>query len=126
MKAIRIDHVQINVTDLARARLFYETVLELVETPRPESFTFAGVWYRVGDVDLHLVIREAEQTSARHFCLWVDDAKAAAKTIEAAGYPVTWDTKFKIRGVDRFFVFDPDGNRIEIQGADGTGSSRWE
>jgi len=29
--------------------------------------------------------------------------------------------KHKISGIDRFFVYDPDGNRIEIQGADGSG-----
>ena len=124
--AIRVDHVQINVTDLPRARQFYGGLLELDEIPRPESFTFAGCWYRIGDVDLHLVVREPEPTSARHFCLWVANVNAAAKEIESAGYHVNWDHKFKIPGVDRFFVFDEDNNRIEIQGADGSGQSRWE
>ena len=123
--AIRIDHVQINVTDLARARTFYENVLSLKETPRPASFDFAGCWYRIGEVDLHLVVRAAEPLSARHFCLWVSDVHAAAKAIEAAGCQVIWDHKYKINGVERFFVFDPDQNRIEIQGSDGTGVSRW-
>jgi catechol 2,3-dioxygenase-like lactoylglutathione lyase family enzyme len=125
-QAIRIDHVQINVTDLPRARRFYGGLLALVETPRPESFDFAGCWYRIGEVDLHLVVRDPEPLSARHFCLWVSDVHATAKSIEAAGYPVKWDLKYKIRGVDRFFVFDEDNNRIEIQGSDGTGESRWD
>jgi glyoxylase I family protein len=123
--AIRIDHVQINVTDLARAKKFYGDVLGLREVPRPESFTFAGCWYRVGDVDLHLVVRDLEVLSARHFCLWVSDVKEAAAQITTAGYPIQWDEKFKIRGVDRFFVIDADNNRVEFQGTDGTGSSRW-
>src|SRR5690349_23801950 len=123
--ALRIDHVQINVTDLPRARQFYEQVLGLTETPRPESFDFAGCWYRIGDVDLHLVVRDKEPLSQRHFCLWVRDVRAAAQTIESLGHPIRWDTKYKIRGVDRFFVFDPDDNRIEIQGSDGSGMSRW-
>jgi catechol 2,3-dioxygenase-like lactoylglutathione lyase family enzyme len=123
--AIRIDHVQINVTDLARAREFYEQILGLVATPRPESFDFAGCWYRVGDVDLHLVLRGKEPVSQRHFCLWVEDVHAAAKHLESRGVGIRWDLKYKIRGVDRFFVFDPDENRIEVQGADGTGESRW-
>ena len=124
--AIRIDHVQINVTDLDRARQFYEGLFGLTETPRPESFDFAGCWYRIGEVDLHLVVRDLEPSSQRHFCLWVRDVKAVAGMIHAAGHPIRWDTKYKITGVDRFFVFDPDGNRIEIQGADGTGRSRWD
>jgi catechol 2,3-dioxygenase-like lactoylglutathione lyase family enzyme len=123
--AIRIDHVQINVTDLPRARRFYGDLLVLPETPRPESFDFAGCWYRIGDVDLHLVVRPAEQISARHFCLWVADIRATAQVLEAAGFPTIWELKYKIRGVDRFFVFDPDDNRIEIQGSDGSGVSRW-
>ena len=124
--AIRIEHVQINVTDLPRARKFYGELLGLMETPRPESFDFAGCWYRIGEVDLHLVVREAEPLSARHFCLWVGDVQATANAIESAGYPVKWDLKYKIRGVDRFFVFDHDNNRIEIQGSDGSGASRWD
>lgn len=125
IQAIRIDHVQINVTDIARARRFYGEILGLSETSRPASFDFGGCWYRIGDVDLHLVIRDPEPPSARHFCLWVADIQAVAKFMDTAGYPVKWDEKYKIRGVERFFVFDDDGNRIEIQGTDGTGTSRW-
>ena len=125
-QAARVDHVQINVTDLDRAKQFYAGVLELEEVPRPESFDFAGAWYRIDDVDLHLVVREREPVSARHFCLWVEDVHQAAVSLEAGGYQVSWETKFKILGVDRFFVSDPDENRIEVQGPDGTGASRWE
>jgi glyoxylase I family protein len=125
IQTIRIDHVQINVTDLDRARKLYGGVLGLKEVPRPESFDFAGCWYRVGEVDLHLVVRDLEPLSARHFCLWVADVKETARQIEAAGYPIKWDEKYKIRGVNRFFVIDDDNNRVEIQGTDGTGASRW-
>jgi catechol 2,3-dioxygenase-like lactoylglutathione lyase family enzyme len=41
---VRLDHIQINVTDLARAKRFYGEVLDLEEAPRPESFDFAGAW----------------------------------------------------------------------------------
>jgi glyoxylase I family protein len=125
-EAVRVDHVQINVTDLDRAKQFYAEVLELEEVPRPKSFDFAGAWYRIGEVDLHLVVRDREPVSARHFCLWVKDVREAAGSLEAQGQRVSWDAKYKIRGVDRFFVFDPDANRIEVQGPDGTGESRWE
>ena len=55
-------------------------------------------------------------------------AYPSAKSVvaDSAGCAITWDLKYKIRGVDRFFVFDPDENRIEVQGSDGTGTSRWE
>ena len=125
-QSARIDHVQINVTDLTMAKQFYGGVLELEEVPRPESFDFAGAWYRIGEVDLHLVVREREPVSARHFCLWVTDVQEAAGRLEARGRRISWQTSFKIPGVDRFFVSDPDDNRIEVQGPDGTGLSRWE
>jgi catechol 2,3-dioxygenase-like lactoylglutathione lyase family enzyme len=122
----RIEHLQINVTDLDRAKQFYGGVLELEEVPRPDSFDFAGAWYRIGEVDLHLVVREREPVSARHFCFWVQDVRAAAERLDGRGHPISWQDRFKIPGVDRFFVFDPDENRIEVQGPDGTGQSRWE
>ncbi|HEV8292050.1 MAG TPA: VOC family protein [Tepidisphaeraceae bacterium] len=112
----RIDHVAINVSDMPRARAFYGEVLKLKEVPRPKSFDFAGAWYRIGTVDLHLISRnEVDPPSRRHFAFWVSDVHAAAKSIESAGISVTWDT-YKIDGIDRFFVRDPDGNRLEFQG----------
>src|SRR4051812_33816982 len=118
----RMDHIQINVTDLARAKRFYAEVLGLAEVPRPESFDFAGAWYRIGEVDLHLVVRPPEPDSEDHFCLWTADVHGAASNLERRGQEVAWQRKYKIRGVDRFFVRDPDRNRIEIQGPDGRGN----
>ncbi len=116
----RIDHVTVNVTDVERAKKFYSNLLGLHEIPRPESFTFPGAWYRVGTTDLHLVgHRQADSPASRHFAIWTTDVQDAARILEAASYEVTWD-RTKIPGVDRFFTSDPDGNRIEIQGADGT------
>jgi catechol 2,3-dioxygenase-like lactoylglutathione lyase family enzyme len=122
----RVDHVAIDVSDVERAKAFYGGVVGLREVDRPPSFDFGGAWYRIGPVDLHLVNRQTPATSGgRHFCLWVDNVRAAAQRVEAAGYAVTWDTKYKIRGVDRFFIHDPDGNRVEFQGSDGTGADRF-
>ena len=82
---VRLDHIQINVTDLARAKRFYGEVLGLEEAPRPESFDFAGAWYRIGEVDLHLVVRPPEPDSEDHFCLWVADVHGTAAALEARG-----------------------------------------
>jgi catechol 2,3-dioxygenase-like lactoylglutathione lyase family enzyme len=113
---VRLDHVQINVTDLDDARRYYSEVLGLREVPRPESFDFAGCWFRMGDIDVHLVVRPPEPLSDRHFCIRVADVHRAAADLERRGQAVRWDVKYKIPGVDRFFIRDPDGNRIEIQG----------
>ena len=49
-----------------------------------------------------------------------------AAALEARGETVAWQDRYKIGGVDRFFIRDPDGNRIEVQGPDGSGQSCWE
>src|SRR6185437_11068751 len=121
--AERIDHVAIDITDVEKARAFYGGLLGLKEIPRPTSFTFGGAWYQIGPEVLHLVSRAERLAPApHHFCLWVSNVHAAAEVVKAAGCEVVWDTKFKIPGIDRFFTRDPDGNRVELQGTDGSTS----
>jgi catechol 2,3-dioxygenase-like lactoylglutathione lyase family enzyme len=120
IKVTALDHVAVNVTDLEQARNFYGGVLGLEEIERPASFDFPGAWYRTGNALIHLVAREPQDApSSRHFCLWVEDVHTTAEMLETAGFEITWD-KRKISGLDRFFTHDPDGNRIEFQGSDGT------
>src|SRR6185503_11937348 len=113
IRVLRIDHVTVNITDLSRSKSFYAGLLELKETARPQSFDFPGAWYQLGGALLHLVVRaQKDPQSSRHFAIWVADVHAAADALQAAGHPVTWDTKYKIPGIDRFFTSDPDENRI--------------
>ena len=120
--AERIDHVTILVTDLDKARDFYSRVLGLREVPRPPSFDFPGMWFKTGPSFLHLLGKpQPDTTSPRHFCYWVRDIQKARRYAEIQGWEVHWQAKHKIQGIDRFFVYDPDGNRIEIQGSDGSG-----
>ncbi len=117
----RLDHVTVNVTDVPRATAFYAGLLGLREVPRPPSFTFPGAWFALGPgpVLLHLVRQDtADPETSRHVAVWTADVRAAGRALEAAGCAVRWD-RTKIPGVDRFFTRDPDGNLIEVQGADG-------
>jgi len=121
LKIEAIDHVTVQVTDVPRAKAFYGKLLGLEEMERPKSFDFPGAWYRAGTAVVHLVSQEKGEPEGRHhFCLWVADIKEAFKTLHDAGQAVQWDTRRKIPGIARFFIRDPDGNRIEFQGSDGT------
>lgn len=114
---IYIEHVAIIVTDVERAKDFYSQVMGLREVPRPESFDFPGAWFQLGDTCLHLLGKPSRDSdSSRHFCIRVRDLRVAAKYLESMNWPVRWEAKYKIIGIDRFFLYDPDGNRIEIQG----------
>lgn len=107
------DHVTVLVTDMARARAFYGQTLGLEEIGRPRSFDFKAVWYQVGDRQLHLLVKpEADTPSPRHFALRVRDVAAARARCALLGLPTAETTR--IPGADRFFIRDPDGNRIEI------------
>ncbi|MGL6073777.1 MAG: VOC family protein [Fimbriiglobus sp.] len=108
-----IDHCTVLVTNLEKARHFYGTLLGLREIAPPREFDFVAVWYDLGGQYLHLLQKhEPDSPSPRHFCLHVDDIQAARAELTAAGLKV--DDTVKIAAADRFFVRDPDGNRIEI------------
>ncbi len=111
-----MDHVAIDVTDMAQARGFYAGLLGLREIPRPESFDFPGAWFETGSAVLHVVSRpHRDADGRRHLCFMVTDLKEAADAVRAAGFPVTNDGRGTIPGIERFYTVDPDGNRIEIQ-----------
>ena len=116
MSAIRfthIDHCSVIVTDVARSRAFYGGTLGLKEIPAPREFDFVAIWYDLGGSYLHLLLKpQADTLSPRHFCLAVPDAKAARAHFMQFGVLV--EETVKIAAADRFFIRDPDGNRIEL------------
>jgi catechol 2,3-dioxygenase-like lactoylglutathione lyase family enzyme len=108
-----IDHVSVIITDVERSRRFYRDVLGLKEIAKPRTFDFVALWFDLGNQHLHLLRKEtADARSPRHFALRVEDVPAARDYFRERG--VAMDETTKIPGADRFFIFDPDGNRIEI------------
>lgn len=113
VRVTHLDHVTVLVTDLAAARAFYGGALGLRQIPPPKEFDFVAVWYDLGGQYLHLLQKPQPDTpSPRHFCLHVEDAAAAREHLRALGIPT--DETVKIAAADRFFVRDPDGNRVEL------------
>jgi catechol 2,3-dioxygenase-like lactoylglutathione lyase family enzyme len=109
----QLDHVSVLITDVARSRRFYGELLGLKEIPKPRTFDFVVVWYDLGNQHLHLLLSNAPDTlSPRHFALRVKDAAIARDYFQSRGVPTRETTP--IPGADRFFIADPDGNRIEI------------
>jgi catechol 2,3-dioxygenase-like lactoylglutathione lyase family enzyme len=109
----QIDHVSVLITDVARSRCFYGELLGLKEIPKPRTFDFVVVWYDLGNQHLHLLLKDRPDTvSPRHFALRVADAAAARTYFQSHGVATGETTP--IPGADRFFIADPDGNRIEV------------
>jgi glyoxylase I family protein len=108
-----IDHCSVLVTDLNRSRAFYGEILGLKEIPRPRTFDFVVAWYDLGNQHVHLLLKDKPDTiSPRHFALRVSDIHASRAHFQAHGIAMQETTP--IPGADRFFISDPDGNRIEI------------
>jgi len=109
----QLDHVSVIITDVERSRRFYKDLLGLKEIHKPRTFDFVVVWFDLGNQHLHLLLKDkADSISARHFALRVTDAKAARAYFQERGVKTSETTL--IPGADRFFINDPDGNRIEI------------
>jgi catechol 2,3-dioxygenase-like lactoylglutathione lyase family enzyme len=113
LQVTQIDHVSVIITDVQRSRRFYRDLLGLKEIPKPRTFDFVVLWFDLGNQQLHLLQKAQPDTrSPRHFALRVRDARAAREHCRAHGLSV--DETVPIPGADRFFVYDPDGNRIEV------------
>ena len=108
-----IDHVSVIVTDVERSRRFYRDFLGLKEIAKPRTFDFVVVWFELGTQQLHLLLKDRPDTaSPRHFALRVADVAQARAYCRGQGLAVEETTP--IPGADRFFIHDPDGNRIEV------------
>lgn len=120
-KVLGLQHVSLpfpgDHESLAVARQFYGDILELDECPRPPALPGAGLWYRVGGLELHLFGEPsgvaANTQSRRHPCFEVDDLDRLRAQLAAAGV-TTRDHDGEIPGRPRFFALDPFGNTLEF------------
>ena len=105
-------HVNVEVSDLPRALAFYRQLgfAEIARAGTPER---DGAWLRFDDGrELHLSVGPAKSPSRSHFAVLVDDVAAARSVCAKLGAAI--EAARDQPGLLRFFVRDPDGNRIEI------------
>lgn len=113
---LAIDHIQlaIPIGAEAAARPFYAGLLGLTEVEKPEpGRSRGGSWYEAGSVKVHLGV-EADFRANRkaHPAFVVDDLAGLSLRAETAGFEVAPD--HELEGVERAFIFDPFGNRLEF------------
>ncbi len=113
---LELDHVQLAMPDGQEhlARAFYSDVLGLTEEPKPANLAArGGVWFRGGGARLHLgVEREFRAARKAHPALIVRGLAELAVRCRDAGFEPVVDEP--LPGFDRFYVFDPFGNRLEL------------
>jgi catechol 2,3-dioxygenase-like lactoylglutathione lyase family enzyme len=117
----QIQHVSLPIPPeeqaLREGRRFYGEIMGLREVDRPPSLPNSGLWFAIGDQELHLfgeprgVAVNAE--SRRHPCFRVEDVAGLRRHLDEAGVH-TLDDDGEIRGRPRFFAVDPFGNTLEF------------
>ena len=120
-RVTRLQHVSLpfpgTAESIDQARRFYGEILGLNERPRPPALPAAGLWYGVGDQELHLFAEpagvEVNPQSRRHPCFQVDAVDQLRTQLVAAGV-ITRDDDGEIPGRPRFFALDPFGNTLEF------------
>ena len=111
----RLNHIAIITSDVRASRAFWETVFEARPIERPaQGVSPQGVWYKLGDIELHVQFRENPKTRTdQHFALEVDDADTLAERCRNMGRMV--EEKERLPGyARRYLLYDPDDNRVEI------------
>ena len=110
-----IDHVQIAIPvgGEDQARPFYGDLLGLTEVAKPaELAKRGGAWFE-GAVKVHLGVEQDFRANVKaHVAFEVEDVAGLAARAEAAGYEIK--ANGEIDGVERVFIFDPFGNRLEF------------
>ena len=117
MNICRPLHTALLVSDLNAARHFYGVVLHLPEVERP--LNFPGLWYQLGDYQIHLIVDESTPYGLhnpqkwgrnRHLAFAIADIRTAKSHLEAHD----WEFQSSASGRPAIFVQDPDGNVIEL------------
>jgi len=113
-------HAGLLVSDLARAKAFYESVLGLTPYPHRPDLPYPGEWYVLGGgQQLHLMqlpnpdassVRPQHGGRDRHIALGVKDMAALKSCLEAAGVSYTASKS----GRAALFCRDPDANTLEF------------
>lgn len=115
---MRVHHIAIVVSDVERSLAFYRDVIGLPEIIRASAGQSKnpGAWLRL-EQQLHLQGRAGEQKkSEQHFALVTDRFEQFEQIVARA--PDAGGRIEETRAMEGFsrrcFVYDPDGNRIEL------------
>jgi lactoylglutathione lyase len=103
VRAVGINHVALEVSDLEEAVAFYRSIFEFPEPEREPGMAFLDM----GDQFLALSERPGgDRDSTRHFGLVVDDKDAVRTALQEAGVDASPPPRLNFR--------DPSGNLVQV------------
>ncbi|MFL6301549.1 MAG: VOC family protein [Terriglobales bacterium] len=111
-----IDHVQVAAPPgcEAVARKFYVDVLGMAELTKPPALqSRGGIWLQCGMHQLHIGVQKDFSPAIKaHPAIRVMDMAALRSRLKQHNIEVIADDA--IIGLDRFYIHDPFGNRLEF------------
>lgn len=119
-----LHHASVLVSDLSRARAFYEGILGLTPSAKRPVLAYDGAWYEIGEQQIHLIALPSPEQGLerpthggrdRHTALLVRDFDAFRAHLDAAGVRYT----LSVSGRRALFCRDPDDNGLEMISIDG-------
>jgi glyoxylase I family protein len=117
MKIIKSLHTAVLVSNLEKSEYFYSHILGLSKIDR--VLKYPGIWYQIGDYQLHLIVDRDWQQNLQnqekwgrnfHIAFATDNLESLKKHLVNSGY----EFQVSASGRAALFVKDPDGNIIEI------------
>lgn len=119
MNIKKLLHASVISTDLSKTKAFYEGLLGLQPSPNRPDMQFDGVWYDIGEQQIHILVvpnpeagleRPAHGGRDRHTALGVDNMAELQARLDQAGIPYTLSRS----GRQALFCRDPDDNTLEF------------
>ena len=109
-------HVAVQVSNLEKAEAFYTQIIGLQKIER--NLTFPGIWYQIGDFQLHLIVSEWAKNPIRedkwgrhpHITFAIYDLEGIKQALNEQAVPFQMSSS----GRAALFVKDPDGNVVEL------------
>lgn len=99
----------------AKAKIFYCDILGFAEIEKPDSLKpNGGFWLETGNLPLHIGVEDGVDRwlTKRHPAFETADLDIVRAHLVEQGVDIRNATP--IPGYDRFYVYDPYGNRIEL------------
>ena len=123
MRATGFTHVSIHAYDLEESLRFYTEVFGMRRVPSPD-FEHPVEWLELGDLQLHLFLRDTPAPEFHHIGIDVDDFEAAYKVAAERGLfdKDAWSPNVRelIDGSVQMYLRDPAGNLVEVNWPDVT------
>lgn len=113
---LRIDHVQVAAPrgQEVQAIAFYSGILGMKNIEKPQALKGrGGAWFEFGTHQLHVGVEEPFSPAKKaHPAFRVAGYEEMKTQLRAKNIEVKEDSS--IPGLERFFIFDPFGNRLEF------------